>query len=102
MSHCPETGMWEITPGKSASVYECFPFIWTYNAHPVDLKKSASFAATRTERRLYDRVDSGTQGRFMFLIRARSPRSRLLARAGHRGLAEAAGRPKKIKGGARF
>ena len=28
----PETGLWEITPGKSASVYECFPFILPYNA----------------------------------------------------------------------
>ena len=24
-SHWPETIMWEITPGKSASVYECVP-----------------------------------------------------------------------------
>ena len=23
-----------ISPVKSASVYECFPFIWPYNAHP--------------------------------------------------------------------
>jgi hypothetical protein len=27
-----ETGLWEITPGKSASVYECFRFIWPCNA----------------------------------------------------------------------
>ena len=40
-----------ITSGKSASVYECFPFIWPYNAHPVLLKELRQVAATKTERR---------------------------------------------------
>jgi hypothetical protein len=26
--HWAKTGLWKITPHKSASVYECFPFIW--------------------------------------------------------------------------
>ena len=30
----PKTGLWEITPGKSLSVYECIHFTWPYNAHP--------------------------------------------------------------------
>jgi hypothetical protein len=36
----PQTLLWEITPDKSASVYECFPFTWPYNAQPVLLKNS--------------------------------------------------------------
>ena len=32
----PETGMWEITPERSASVYECFSS-WTYNAQTAKL-----------------------------------------------------------------
>ena len=30
--HWPETGFSEITPDKSASVYDCFSFICPYNA----------------------------------------------------------------------
>jgi hypothetical protein len=36
----PYTSLQEITPHKSASVYECFPFTWPYNARPVLLKNS--------------------------------------------------------------
>jgi hypothetical protein len=32
----------EISNGKSASVYECFPFIWPCNAQPVLLKSSTT------------------------------------------------------------
>ena len=49
-------GSEEITPLKSASVYECFAFIWPYNAHPIDLKKSAGLEVRRTERRLLVQV----------------------------------------------
>lgn len=51
--HRPKTGFWEITPDRLASVYECFPFIWPYDAQPVLLKKSTG---TRTERRLLVQV----------------------------------------------
>ena len=29
--------IWEITPENSASVYECFPFFWPYNARSVEV-----------------------------------------------------------------
>jgi len=35
-----QTGMWEITPEKSARVYERVRFTWTMNAQPVLLKNS--------------------------------------------------------------
>src|SRR5664279_4226128 len=42
-AHGPETIFGEagrISPAKSASVYECLPYIWPYNAQPVLLKNS--------------------------------------------------------------
>jgi hypothetical protein len=31
------TDLWKITHRKSASVYECFPLIWPYNAQTAEM-----------------------------------------------------------------
>ena len=33
----PEIGLQELTPEKSASVYECIRFIWPHNAQTIEL-----------------------------------------------------------------
>jgi hypothetical protein len=40
-----------VSNEKSATVYECFPFIWAYNAQPAQLASSLLFLRIRNEKR---------------------------------------------------